>query len=140
MPQFAHTVESQVAPEAVWAAYTDVTTWPSWNPGMVSMVLDSSFTQGAKGTVTTAGAPPAAFTLTRVDEKEGFTIEVDLGGGLLSRSTCDVSALAGGGSQILHTITLEGPGSEDMAGINEKHMRSGLESGLAQLTALASER
>ena len=57
MWEFEHSIEAPVARERVWALWTDVSNWPSWNPGVGYAELDGPLIEGATGTVHAAGGP-----------------------------------------------------------------------------------
>ena len=57
MWDFEHSVEAPVSRERVWAVWTDIESWPSWNPGVVRVELNGPLAEGATGSVRAAGGP-----------------------------------------------------------------------------------
>ena len=53
--------------ERVWALWTDIPGWPSWNPGVVRAELDGPPAEGATGTVRAAGGPASKLRVLAVE-------------------------------------------------------------------------
>jgi hypothetical protein len=62
---YTHTVETDVAPEAIWALYEDVTTWPSWDAEAERITRDGPFQAGTTGTMKFVGQEPLAYRLAK---------------------------------------------------------------------------
>ncbi|MFC4535721.1 SRPBCC family protein [Sphaerisporangium dianthi] len=114
MWSFEHSIDAAVTPAAVWSRYIDVDTWPAWNAGMEKVQLNGPFHAGGTGEVTMTGDARAPFTLTEVAVDEGFTIEVRVGPGVVTRSRCRIAALPEHGCRITHSVELDGPGGDEM--------------------------
>lgn len=68
-------VDVAAPPAAVWAKYTDVANWPTWDSGLVEASLDGQFDTGGTGRMKTPKGPAARFTLTAVEPDRSFTEE-----------------------------------------------------------------
>jgi uncharacterized protein YndB with AHSA1/START domain len=75
MWEFEHSVEAPVARERVWALWTDVSSWPSWNPGVGYAELDGPLIEGATGTVHAAGGPTSTLTVLAIEPGRRFVTE-----------------------------------------------------------------
>lgn len=63
-------VTSAATPEAFFARWGDMATWPEWNLDTEWVRLDGPFTEGATGTLKPKGGPKVGFTVTRLTETE----------------------------------------------------------------------
>src|SRR5262245_35010238 len=72
---FEHSVEARLSRERVWALWTDIERWPSWNPGVVRVELDGPATKGATGTVRAAGGPASKLAVVEVEPERRFVTE-----------------------------------------------------------------
>ena len=48
---FTHSVETDATPEAIWALYEDVSSWPSWDAQAEKITGDGPFEAGTTGTM-----------------------------------------------------------------------------------------
>ncbi len=53
--EHSQTVTTTAPPSAVWALWSDPSTWPSWDPSVVAVALDGPFAEGTTGTMTLGG-------------------------------------------------------------------------------------
>ena len=60
-------------PDRVWDIWSDVSTWPSWNPDVSAVSLDGPFASGTKGGMTT-GAGTHAIRLENVVSGHSFDL------------------------------------------------------------------
>jgi Polyketide cyclase / dehydrase and lipid transport len=106
-----HTHDSDAAPEAIFALWTDVAGWPAWDSSLVATTLDGPFAAGTTGTLHPQGMPePIAFRLTAVEPGAGFADETRLGP-LVLRFGHRVEP-CGAGSRISVSIEAEGPNAD----------------------------
>jgi len=75
MWDFEHSVEAAVSRERVWALWTDIESWPDWNPGVVRAELDGPAAEGATGTVRASGGPASKLTVVAVEPERRFVTE-----------------------------------------------------------------
>lgn len=65
--------------QAVWALWSDVNRWSTWNPGTAHAELKGPFVAGAEFSMTPSGQDPMPFRLTQVQEGVSFTDETSMG-------------------------------------------------------------
>jgi uncharacterized protein YndB with AHSA1/START domain len=75
MWDFEHSVEVHAPRERVWALWTDIAGWPSWNPGVARAELDGPLAEGATGTVRAAGGPTSTLKVLAVEPDRSFVTE-----------------------------------------------------------------
>ena len=75
MWDFEHSVEAHASRERVWALWTDISDWPSWNPGVARAELDGPMAAGATGTIRAAGGPTSTLKVLEVDADRSFVTE-----------------------------------------------------------------
>jgi hypothetical protein len=111
--EHSRTVTTSAAPEAVWALWADPSTWPSWDPSVVAVVLDGPFAQGTTGTMTLAGPFEVPVTLVVVEPGARYADELTMGD-LVLRIDHVVAPLPDGGSEVTVSTTVDGPGADDV--------------------------
>ncbi|MCW2815671.1 MAG: Polyketide cyclase / dehydrase and lipid transport [Nocardioides sp.] len=111
--EHSQTVTTTAPTEAVWALWADPTTWPSWDPSVVGVVLDGPFEQGTTGTMTLSGPFEVPVVLAVVEPGARYLDELTMGE-LVIRIDHVVTALPGGGSEVTVSTTIEGPGADDI--------------------------
>ena len=75
MWEFEHSVTARASRERVWALWTDVAGWPSWNPGVGRVQLDEPVTEGATGTIRAVGGPASTFKVLTIERPQRFVTE-----------------------------------------------------------------
>jgi Polyketide cyclase / dehydrase and lipid transport len=109
MASHGRTVETGATPERVWGIWSDVSTWPTWNPDVLSVSLEGPFVTGARGQMTTKAGGTHDITLRDVDPGRSFELEtspIPLG---RFHFACQVRAAADGASSISQSISIHGP-------------------------------
>jgi uncharacterized protein YndB with AHSA1/START domain len=109
MASHGRTLEASASPERVWRIWSDVSTWPSWNPDVLSVSIDGPFVSGATGQMTTKAGGTHAITLRDVDPGRSFELEtspIPLG---RFHFACRVQPAGDRASTISQTITIGGP-------------------------------
>src|SRR5215212_1403441 len=76
MWEFEHSVRAPASRDRVWSLYTDVSGWPSWNPGVARAELDGPVAEGATGTVRAAGGPTSTLKVIAMEPDRRFVTEV----------------------------------------------------------------
>jgi uncharacterized protein YndB with AHSA1/START domain len=114
MAEYEYSLDADVAAEAVYALYSDVSTWPSWDGGVEKVTVDGPFAAGTTGTFTPTGGDPLRFTIVSAEPGRGFVDEFPLPGAML-RGTHTLTPLAGGRTRITHRMQLEGPAAAELA-------------------------
>lgn len=109
-PAFAytHSVETSASPEAIWALYEDVATWPSWDAQAVLVVRNGPFAAGTSGTMTFVGQDPLSYTLTKVEPLREFVDETPLGE-IVVRVIHRLEPLADGRLRLTYAAEIDGP-------------------------------
>jgi uncharacterized protein len=75
MWEFEQSVQAPASRERVWALLTDVSAWPTWNPGVGRAELDGPLTEGATGTVRAVGGPTSALKVLAIEPGRRFVTE-----------------------------------------------------------------
>jgi uncharacterized protein YndB with AHSA1/START domain len=109
MAAHERSLEANAPPERVWSIWSDPSTWPRWNPDVVSIHLDGRFATGATGTMTTKAGGTHAIRLSGVEEGRAFQLET--APVPLTRFTfrCTVSPVGDQRSRISQSVTMGGP-------------------------------
>jgi Polyketide cyclase / dehydrase and lipid transport len=134
---YTHTVETDVTPQAIWALYEDVTTWPSWDAQAERLTRDGRFLAGTTGTMTFIGQEPLAYRLAKVEPLREFVDETPVGS-LVVRVSHILDQLPNGGLRITHSAEIDGP--EDEAQQVGPMITGDFPQTMASLIALAKER
>jgi uncharacterized protein YndB with AHSA1/START domain len=103
------TLEASASPERVWRIWSDVSTWPRWNPDVLSISIEGPFASGARGRMTTKAGGTHAITLRDVEPGASFGLEtspIPLG---RFHFACRVRPAGAGASTISQSITIGGP-------------------------------
>lgn len=109
--EHAGTVTSTASADAVWALWSDTTTWPDWDPSVVGVVLDGPFVAGTTGTMTLAGPFEVPVSLEVVDPGARYLDQLTMGE-LVIRIDHVVVALDEGGCEVTVSTTVTGPGAD----------------------------
>jgi uncharacterized protein YndB with AHSA1/START domain len=75
MAAHGRVVETKAGPERVWRIWSDVSTWPEWNPDVLSIAIDGPFAAGTKGRMTTKAGGTHPITLAAVQPGRSFRLE-----------------------------------------------------------------
>ena len=134
---YTHTVQTDVAPEAIWALYEDVTTWPSWDAQAEKITRDGPFQAGTTGTMKFVGQDPLAYRLAKVEPLREFIDETPAGP-LLVRVSHLLEPVAAGRLRITYSAEIEGP--EEAAQQVGPMITADFPETMASLIALAKER
>lgn len=113
MWEFQHSVETEKSPAALWRLYSDVSTWPMWDPTIEQVELEGPFVAGATGRMKPVGQDAMAFSITRCVPGEGFDSESALGP-VTVRFQHDLEPLPSGGTRLVHGVTISGPAADQM--------------------------
>lgn len=108
------TTSTRATAARVWAIYCDVANWPRWDYGIARYQPDGPFATGTAGTLQPVGGPEMPFTLTLVEEGRCFIDRTPIGPEHAIIGRHELTPLAEG-TQITHTVEIEGPNAEEMA-------------------------
>jgi hypothetical protein len=67
-----HSVRTKAKPEAIWALWSKIETWPIWDHGIEGGKVEGAFVTGAKGWLKPKGGPKVNFDLLDVQENRRF--------------------------------------------------------------------
>ena len=135
--RYTHIVEADVAAQAVWALYEDVTTWPSWDAQAEKITRDGPFQAGTTGTMKFVGQDPLRYRLAKVEPLREFVDETPAGP-LLVRVSHLLEPIATGRLLITYSAEIEGP--EEAARQVGPMITADFPETMASLVALAKER
>src|ERR1051326_2586888 len=108
------TATTGASTERVWAVYLEVANWPRWDKGLASYQPNGPFAVGTEGVLQPVGGPELAFTLTLVEDGWRFDDRTPIGPETAIIGRHELTPLASG-TQITHTVVIDGPDAEQMA-------------------------
>jgi Polyketide cyclase / dehydrase and lipid transport len=131
-------VETNAPPETVWALWTDVENWPTWDQEVQHAKIQGPFATGTKGTLKPKGGPQSSFTMTDTVPFRSFT----------SRSKLPLTTLDfhhtlhvnGATTTVEHRVVMSGPLTFLFRRLIGTKIQRGLPHAVAELGRLASER
>jgi hypothetical protein len=103
---YAPSVQTTAAPDAVWRQYDDVASWPEWKHGIERVELDGTLAAGATGHLVVTGRPAMPYRIVSADPGRGYVSETELGEGVLLRIEHVLAELPGGGTRITHRVNV----------------------------------
>jgi hypothetical protein len=105
---YSHSVDADIAPEAIWSLYEDLETWPLWDADIVGVTRDGPFATGTTGSLTFRGQEPLSYRLAEVQPLRSFADEVPVGK-LTVRVAHLIEPLSSGSLRLTYTAEIEGP-------------------------------
>jgi hypothetical protein len=133
----SHSVEADVAPEAIWSLYEDLETWPLWDADIVDVTRDGPLATGTTGSLTFRGQEPLAYRLADVQPLRCFTDEVPVGE-ITVRVSHVLEPLASGSLRLTYTAEIDGPAEQAQA--IGPMITADFDETMRSLVALAKER
>jgi hypothetical protein len=128
-------VTTAALPDRVWSIWSDVSTWPSWNPDVRAISLDGPFASGTTGSMTT-GAGTHAIRLEGVVPGSAFELVTSPVPATTFRFHCEVTP-DGDGSRIGQSVTMSGLLAPIMSPMMGNRIASSFEGILAGLARAA---
>ncbi len=110
--EYARTVTTTAAPEAVWSLWSDLSTWPDWDPAVDSVDIEGGLVEGARGTMTLGGGIQAPVTLEVVEAGHRYLDRLDLGE--LTIRIDHVVEPTDQGARITVSTVIDGPGADEV--------------------------
>ena len=95
----------------IWALWTDINNWSSWNAGVEQAKLSGPFVVGAEFSMTPSGQDAMTSRLIRVEEGVAFIDETVLGD-ICVTVEHRIEPLDGGKLRIVYSARVTGPGAE----------------------------
>ncbi|MFJ1969513.1 polyketide cyclase [Streptomyces sp. NPDC087903] len=80
---YEHSIETDVAPEAVWRLWADVESWGKWNADIETIEISGPFAAGTEVVMTPAGEDPVRLRIAEARVDELFVDEARFDGLLL---------------------------------------------------------
>ena len=108
MADNSRAVETSATPENVWAAWSDTSTWPEWNPDIEKVNLSGAFAEGTTGTMDTKSGGHHNIQLVGVQPGREFTLISDLPMPATKVAFRCLIEPAGSGSRISQAVTVKG--------------------------------
>ncbi|HKF78051.1 MAG TPA: SRPBCC family protein [Candidatus Dormibacteraeota bacterium] len=130
-------LEAHASSDRVWQIWSDVSTWPRWNPDVLSISIDGAFASGTTGRMTTRAGGTHAITLQTVQPGRSFRLEtspIPLG---RFAFRCEVRPTGSGSSTISQSITIGGPLGPLYSAMMGRRIADGFEPILGGLKAAA---
>lgn len=135
---FEHTEYTPASPDSVWAHWSDVTSWPAWDPGVERVSLEGPFAAGTKGTLKPMGGPKVRFELSDVRPGEGFADVTKLP---LARMRFDHTAIREGDrTRVTHRVTIGGLATPLFSRLIGRGVAKDLPDAVKALVRVAAER
>lgn len=103
-----HSLETTVAPEAIWRRWQDVERWPEWNGDIERISLDGPFAPGATIMMKPRGQDTVELRIAEVVEDERFVDEAEVAGTVV-RTTHRIDRLGKGRVRIVYRLEADGP-------------------------------
>lgn len=111
--QVQHDIEADARPSAIWALFSDVAGWKTWNPGVEASELEGPFETGSWFTMTPTGGEPLRSRLSNVRENECFVDETRVGD-LLVTVHHRLTVVDGGRTRISYELSASGSGAAEI--------------------------
>jgi hypothetical protein len=138
MASHGRTLETSASPDRVWRLWSDVGTWPSWNPDVSAVHIDGPFAAGSIGTMTTRSGGTHAIKLASVQAGRSFQLETSPAPLSTFVFQCDIQPTAGG-STIGQSVSMRGPLGGVFSAMMGGRMAEGFDPILAGLKSRAEE-
>ncbi len=108
MGTHGYSLRTTATPSAVWRLWSNVQTWPEWNPDVTAITLDGPFAAGTRGRMTTGRGGAHTIRLARVEPGRSFELETAPAPLATFVFRCDVQPEADG-SRISQSVAMRGP-------------------------------
>lgn len=105
---YEHSLQTDAAPEAIWALWADVEHWGAWNADIESIHIDGPFATGARIVMTPAGQDPVRLRVAEATVNHGFVDEARIDG-LVLRTTHRIEA-----TRVVYRMEITGPGADEI--------------------------
>jgi uncharacterized protein YndB with AHSA1/START domain len=113
MWEYEHTVETDLAPEAIWRRWADVASWAEWNADIETVSLDGPFDVGGLVTMTPKGDEPVQLRIAEARMNEFFVDEAAFNG-VTIRTTHRLESVDGGRTRIVYRTEITGPAADEL--------------------------
>jgi hypothetical protein len=106
-----HSIETNVAVDAIWRAWADVPRWPEWNGDIERIELTGPFAAGSMIAMTPRDQGPVHLRLSDVVEGERFVDEAEVAGTVV-RTTHRIEALDERRVRVVYRLEASGPAAQ----------------------------
>jgi len=103
---FSHTLSTELSPAVIWAIWTAVDRWPTWDSELKSARLDGEFCLGATGQLTPNRGPALRFEISALELDKSYTFTTRL---LLCRLHVRRFLTFDDELRFTHEVSFEGP-------------------------------
>lgn len=107
---YRHVVETAV-PAAIWALYSDVTSWPEWDAQAELVTRHGPFAAGKSGAMKFTGQEPLSYRLTKVEPLREFVDETPVGD-LTIRVSHLLEPIGDGRLRVTYAAQIDGPAEQ----------------------------
>jgi len=111
--QVQHDIETDAHPSAIWALFSDVAGWKTWNSGVEASALEGPFATGSWFAMTPTGAEPLRSRLLDVRENECFVDETRVDD-LVVVVHHRLTPSGNGRTRISYALSASGPGAAEI--------------------------
>jgi Polyketide cyclase / dehydrase and lipid transport len=106
-----HSIETNVAVDAIWRAWADVARWPEWNGDIERIDLTGPFAAGSMIAMTPRDQGPVQLRLSDVVEGERFVDQAEVAGTVV-RTTHSIEAVGERRVRVVYRLEASGPAAE----------------------------
>jgi hypothetical protein len=100
--------DTTAPPDRVWSIWSDTSTWPEWNPDVLSVSIKGPFATGTTGEMRTKAGGAHQIRLDNVQPGQAFELKTSVMPLSALTFRCEV-APSGAGSRISQEVMLTGP-------------------------------
>src|SRR5262249_37566858 len=106
-----YSVETRASSAAIWALFSDVSNWKTWNTGIERIEVCGPFAVGTRFVMTPPRQDPIEMRLIEVRPLESFTDEASLGD-VIVRVEHRIEELDASRRRIVYVLRILGPSAE----------------------------
>ena len=136
MAEHGRSRETKASPEVVWGIWSDEATWRTWNPDVVSIMLDGPFQSGTTGKMTTKAGGTHSIRLDNVKVGRAFDLVTSPAPLSTFHFKCRVEPTRTG-SRIAQAVAMSGPLGGVFSALMGERIAAGFEGILAGLAGAA---
>ncbi len=108
-----HSIQTNAAPERIWALFQDVPGWKRWNAGIEQIELEGPFATGTWFSMTPPGQEALRTQLIDVREGQHFVDETQVGE-LVVTVAHRIERVAANLTRIVYAVEAKGPGADEI--------------------------
>ena len=108
-----HVAETDVSPQQIWSALSDIDSWIAWDTSMEAISISGPFAVGTEISMTPAGQDPIRSTIVEIVENQRYADQTEFGGVTL-RFSHTLTGLSDGGTQIAHRLEITGADADQV--------------------------